>query len=81
MTNEELNQTALQTFLRDLPALYRERPGEWVAYRGDEPLGFGREQHLLYRDCLARGLAPEEFVVFCIEPTETEMWLSPQAHG
>jgi hypothetical protein len=74
---DDLGQQALQAFLRDLPDLYRERPGEWVAYRGAERLGFGKEQHLLYQDCLNRGFQLDEFVVFCIEPWETEIVIGP----
>jgi hypothetical protein len=74
----DLKQQALQAFLRDLPGLYEQRPGEWIAYRGEQSIGTGREKHLLYRDCLERGYDREEFVVFCIEPMETEMWLNPQ---
>jgi hypothetical protein len=73
----DLQQLALQAFLRDLPRLYRDRPGEWIAYRGAEPIGTGKVKHLLYRDCLDRGYPREEFVVFCIEPQETEMVFGP----
>ena len=75
----DLSQQALRSFERDLPDLYRERPGEWVAYRGSSLIGFGKEKHLLYQDCMDRGCRPDEFVVFCIEPMEAEMWLTPEA--
>lgn len=73
----DLKQTALQAFLRDLPQLYAERPGQWVAYQGDHQLGFAAHKHELYQQCFQRGLQREEFVIFCIEPQETEMTLGP----
>lgn len=68
-------QQALKAFQRDLPLLVLQRPGQWVAYRGEYPLGFAEEKHLLYQQCFDRGLQQEEFVIFCIEPQETEMTL------
>jgi hypothetical protein len=34
MMNDEQKLQAFQAFERDLPQTYRERPSEWVAYRG-----------------------------------------------
>jgi hypothetical protein len=73
----DLQQQALQTFQRDLPQLWTERPGQWVAYQGARQLGFALQKHELYRQCLGEGLRREEFVVFCIEPQETEIALGP----
>ena len=70
-------QLAWRAFLRDLPQLYAERPGQWVAYHGERRIGFSDQQHLLYQQCFAQGLPDEEFVIFCIEPQETEIWLNP----
>ena len=75
----DLEQQALRSFRRDLPDLYRERPCEWVAYQGTSLIGFGTEKHLLYQDCMKQGYRLDDFVVFCIEPIETEMWLTPEA--
>lgn len=69
----DLKQQALQAFQRDLPQLYVQRPGQWVAYQGDRQLGFADQKHLLYQHCFDKGLQREEFVIFCIEPQETEM--------
>ena len=55
-------------FRRDLPELLKNRYGQWVAYHGDERLGFGRTQLELYRECLRRGLKDEDFVVWGISP-------------
>lgn len=70
-------QQALKAFQRDLPQLVLQRPGQWVAYQGDHLLGFAEQKHLLYQQCFERGLQQEEFVIFCIEPQETEMTLGP----
>jgi len=80
MTAEQrhnVSQQALQAFLGDLPQLYHERPGQWVAYRGRQLLGFAEVKHELYQECFRQGLQSEDFVVFCIEAQETEMWLGP----
>jgi hypothetical protein len=73
----DLKQRALQTFQRDLPQLYAQRPGQWVAYRGDQQVGFADQKHILYQQCFDQGLQRDEFVVFCIEPQETEITLGP----
>lgn len=71
----DLKQQALMAFLRDLPHLVLQRPGQWVAYRGERLFDFAEQKHLLYHQCFNRGLQQEEFVIFCIEPQETEMTL------
>jgi hypothetical protein len=83
MTKEiaDQKQNALQAFRRDLPQLWTERPGQWVAYQGDQQLGFSPQKHELYQKCFQNGLQPDEFVVFCIEPEETEMTLGPVILG
>lgn len=73
----DLKQLALRTFQQDLPQLWTERPGQWVAYQGDRQLGFASHKHELYQQCFQRGLQREEFVIFCIEPQETEITLGP----
>jgi hypothetical protein len=73
----EQKQQALRTFERDLPRLWAERPGQWVAYQGEKELGFAAHKHELYQQCFQRGLQREEFVVFCIEAQETEITLGP----
>ncbi len=73
----DLKQQALQAFLRDLPQLYGQRPGQWVAYRGDRQVGFAAQKHTLYQQCFDQGLRDEELVIFCIEAQETEIWLGP----
>jgi putative addiction module component (TIGR02574 family) len=68
---------AWHAFARDLPQLRAERPGQWVAYHGEKQLGFARHKHELYQDCFRQGWQRGEFVVFCIEPQETEITLGP----
>jgi len=69
----ELRQRAWQVFEGELPQLWEERPGQWVAYQGERRLGFAAQQHELYQRCFERGLTREQFVVFCIEPIYTEV--------
>jgi hypothetical protein len=59
-------RAAQAAFLRDLPRLLKERPGQWVAYLGDKCLGFAKTKTELYQRYLAQGY--EEFFVDCIEP-------------
>ena len=55
-------------FRRDLPRLLGDRYGQWVAYHGDERIGFGRSQFELYDECIRRGLRDDEFVVRVVAP-------------
>jgi hypothetical protein len=71
----DLGQQALRALERDLPRLCQKRPGQWVAYQGECPLGFAAHKHELYHQCFDQGLARGEFVIFCIEPLETEMYI------
>ena len=55
-------------FRRALPGLLRQRPRQWVAFHGDERVGFGRTEAELYEACFRRGLAEDQFVVRFILP-------------
>ena len=68
-------------FRRDLPRLLAERPGQWVAYRGEEQIGFGATKTELYQECLRRGLKRDEFLVRSVEPEMDEMVLGPGVLG
>lgn len=68
-------QQALEAFERELPRLWREHPGQWVAYQGARILGFAAQKHELYERCFERGPKRDEFVIFCIEPQEAELIL------
>jgi hypothetical protein len=70
-------QQALQAFQRDLPHLWGQRPGQWVAYQGGRQVSFAAQKHELYHQCFQQGLRRDEFVIFCIEPQETEITLGP----
>ena len=64
-------------FLRELPALLVERPGQWVAYLGEQRLGFARQRIKLYRLCREQSI-DEKRVLFClIEPPVTEISMGP----
>jgi hypothetical protein len=57
---------AQDAFKRDLPQLLKERPGQWVAYCRDKPIGFAKDSPELWRRC--KSLGYQEFIVCCIEP-------------
>jgi len=61
-------QKSIDVFRRDLPELLRTHPGQWVAYHGDERVGFGRTETELYQRCFARGLTRDDFIVGFAEP-------------
>src|SRR5262245_34785704 len=63
-----LIRLAQETFAADLPQLLLERPGQWVAYRGADRVGFATTGQELYLQCATRGYDPDEYVVRCIEP-------------
>jgi hypothetical protein len=50
-------------FRRDLAGLLPKHSGQWVAYHGDEQIGFGKSQTELYQVCFARGLKRGDFFV------------------
>ena len=64
---------SIEAFQRDLPELLKTHCGWWVAYHGDERLGFGRRETPLYQECLQRGLSRKEFIVWAIDPSELEL--------
>src|SRR5262249_41720860 len=63
---------AQATFRRHLPGLLQEHHGQWVAYRGEECIAFGRSQGEVYQECARRGLCQQEFVVRRIVPDVPE---------
>jgi hypothetical protein len=65
---------SMQAYWRDLPQLLplRSRKREWVAYHGDERVGFGRTQTDLYQVCIGRGLRDDEFYI-------GRIWECPEA--
>jgi hypothetical protein len=68
-----LGERAWATFQRDYLQLLEQRFGQWVAYRGDQQVGFAPTAGELYQECLRRGYQPDEFVVCPIEPVVGEM--------
>ena len=69
---------AMEAFWRDLPRLLagETRKQQWVAYHGDERIGFGKTKTELYQLCLGRGLQHGEFYVAKLEvdPEEIPPW-------
>jgi hypothetical protein len=59
---------SIEAFRRDLPELLRTHPDRWVAYSGDERLGFGKTETGLYQRYFQRGLTQDDLIVAFIEP-------------
>ena len=59
---------AMHAFHRELAQLLQERPGQWVAYHGEERVGFASTQTELWQRCLASGFHTGDFIVRCVEP-------------
>lgn len=62
-TSSSLYIQSQEAFYRDLPKLLKTHCRQWVAYHGDELIGFARSQTELYERCVRRGLQEDEFVV------------------
>jgi len=61
-------QKSIDAFRRDLPELLKTHPGKWVAYHGDERVGFGKTETGLYQACFRRGLTRDDFIVGFVTP-------------
>jgi hypothetical protein len=72
-----LGLLAVATYRRDLPRLLEERPGQWVAYHGDQLVGFAKDQLPLVQECIRRGYRGEDYIVNCIEPELPDIVDSP----
>ncbi len=72
-----LGPLALATFRRDLPRLLEERPGQWVAYHGDQLVGFAKTARELHQECLRRGYRGPDYTIRCIELEPPEIVDSP----
>jgi hypothetical protein len=67
---------SMKSFWRDLPELLKlkSRPRRFVAYHGEDRIGFGRTQTELYQECFRRGLQRGEFYVGLLEEREAPPW-------
>lgn len=65
-----------EAYWRDLPSLLplASRRRQWVAYHGDEQIGFGRTETELYQECLRRGLNRDEFYIDRLRWSEYAPW-------
>lgn len=63
---------SLEAFQRDLPALLRTTPGQWVAYAGTRQVGRAPTKIDLYRKCYAEGLQRGQFIVRRIQAESDE---------
>jgi hypothetical protein len=66
-----------KAFARDLPRLLKERPGQWVAYHGNEQLGFARTSTELYERWLSEGIPEDDLIVLRIEAETPEEKVPP----
>jgi len=60
-------QSAVGAFRRDLAQMLTRHRGQWVAYRGEDRIGFGSTQRELYELCRQRGWKPEELLICGVE--------------
>jgi hypothetical protein len=76
---EELSmgEKAVRAFRRDLPGLLKERPRQWVAYHGDQCLGFAMTARELHRECIRRRLPDDEYIVRPIAPEPPDVIDNP----
>src|SRR6266566_3120710 len=65
-------ELSLAAFRRDLPELMNTHYREWVAYHGEERVGFGKTEFELYQVCFRMGLTEEEFLVRSVESEMAE---------
>ena len=61
-------QRSIDAFRRDLPDMLKTHGGKWVAYHGDERLGFAKTQTELYQLGFRQGLTQHDFIVAVVEP-------------
>jgi len=61
-------EQGIAAFSRDLDALLKEHPKEWVAYHGPEQVAMGRTDYEVLQDCLAKGFNEGELVIRRIQP-------------
>lgn len=59
---------AQEAFHRDLPSLLIDHRGEWVAYHGDQAVGFSHSMLDLYQECSRREIKLNEFLVRRVDP-------------
>ncbi len=59
---------SIDAFRRDLPQLLQKHRGQWVGYHGDERLGFGTAETVVYQEGFRRGLTRNDFIVGFVEP-------------
>jgi hypothetical protein len=76
---DKLIQRSHQTFMRELPELLKRHRGQWVAYHGDQRLGFAHNSTKLIRQWHARGVPQGELGLFMVVPDypdEDIVWIS-----
>jgi hypothetical protein len=69
-------QRSLEAFRAALPELLKAKTERqvWVAFCGDQLVGFGRTKAHLFQVCRERGIARGTFVIRMVEPKTTDEW-------
>jgi len=67
---------SMEAYWRDLPQLLplRSRKREWVAYHGDERVGFHSDKAELYQECYRRGYKGDEVYIGRLMPQYLPPW-------
>ena len=73
----DLGQQALRAFERDLPRLWEERPGQWVAYQGERLLEFAAHKHELYHQCFDQGLGAKSSSFSALNRGKRRSYIGP----
>lgn len=65
-----------EAYWKDLPTLLalKSESREWVAYCGNQQIGFARTMAELYEECNRRGLKATDFYVDRLEPRALPPW-------
>ncbi len=74
---------SMEVYWRDLPQLLplKSRKRRWVAYHGEERIGFGRTQLEAYLECQRRGLRIDEIYIGILEQDEVPPWEPEEIDG
>jgi hypothetical protein len=67
----------IQSFRAELPAMLRDHRGQWVAFRGEQCLGFAATKSEL-RQRHAASPAASEILIKCVEPESADSSIGPR---
>ena len=70
------SSTEIAAFNRDFPELFRQFPGQWVAYYRTERLEIGPSKTEVFSRCYARGYEDSTLFVAQVQPDMAEAYAS-----